>query len=142
MGTPTLGHSWEKNCHRAVGKASLRPIGDWPNCPFQHKWKFFLVVHVGDFKRAGPSANLAVGRALPRALLQLEDPAPVHLHVRCLHAPQEATTSNNATARAIVYNMEGYLRNTVAKVLWLSSWHYRKAPCATPGLHPFPPGEL
>ena len=96
--------------HRAVGKASFRLIGDWPSCAFRYRWKFFLVIYVDDFKPAGPSANLDVGRALPRALLQLEDPAPARLHVRCLHEQREATASSNPTARAIVYSMEGYLR--------------------------------
>ena len=77
--------------------------------------KLFLVVYVDDFKLAGPSANLAAGWALLRALLQLEDPAPARLYLGCLHEQREATTSSNATARAIVHSMEDYLRNTVAK---------------------------
>ena len=114
-GHPDSGTHWEKHCHRAVGKAGLCPTSNWPPCPFHDKLKLFLVVYVGDFKHAGPSANLAVGRALPRALLQLEDPAPAHLYWWCLHEQREATTPDNASARAIVYNMEDYLRNTVAK---------------------------
>ena len=114
MGTPTLGHIWDKNCHRAVGKAGLCPISNWPYCPFHDKLKLFLVVYADGFRREGPSANLAVARALPRALLQLEDPAPVHLYLGCLHEQREATTPTKATARAIVHSMVDYLGNTVA----------------------------
>ena len=139
---PDSGTYWEKHCHRAVGKASLRPTSNWPNCPFHYKLKFSPVVCVDDFKPAGPSANMAAGRALPRALLQLEDPAPVHLHVRCLHEHREVATSNNATARAIVYNMEGYLRNTVAKHCDSVRGITGRPPALRQVSTPFPPGGL
>ena len=70
---------------------------------------------MGDAELAGPRADLVAGWTLPRAMLQLEDPAPAHLSLRCLHEQREATAPHNATARAIVYNMEDYLRNTVEK---------------------------
>ena len=43
-----------------------------------------------------------------RTPLSLEDLAPVHLYLGCIHEAQEFAIEKKVKARAIVYNMEGY----------------------------------
>ena len=125
MGTPDSGTFWEKHCNRAVVRAGFRVIPNWPPCFFHDKLKLFLVVYVDDFKLAGPQANMAAGWQLLRASLNLEDPAPVHLYLGCIHEAQEFAVNKTVKARAIIYNMEDYLKKHRNPILRASARTHR-----------------
>ena len=63
----------------------FRPSTSWPSCYYNAKLELFLTVYVDDFKMAGPRNNLKEGRALISNILEIEDPAPIHLYLGCLH---------------------------------------------------------
>ena len=92
-----------------------------------------------DFKTSGPRDTLAPGWSLLRHSLHLEDPAPVHLYLGCIHEAREATAYNKVIERTIIYNMDDYLRNTVTKYCDLARKITGQAPAlrsaSTPFLH-------
>ena len=47
--------------------------------------------------------------------IQLEKPAAAHLYLGCIHKRETVRLPNGASARAVVYDMESYLRSTVAR---------------------------
>ena len=101
-GHPDSGTFWEKHCNRAVAEAGF--FHEELDCSWLSTWTMW-----------GPRGNVAPGWSLLRHSLHLEDAAPAHLYLGCIHQAREVTAENKVTARAVAHNMEDYLRNTVAK---------------------------
>ena len=70
----------------------------------------FLVVYVDDFKMSGPQKHMAKGWSLLRSRDQLGDPSPASLYLGCLRKYHGVKMSDGKRARAVVYNMEEYLK--------------------------------
>ena len=112
-GHPDAGTLWETHCDKAVREVGFVPTPTCPSCYFHAKLKLLLAVHVGDFNMSVPQVNMARGWRLTQSRLNLGDPAPSNLYMGCVHECKQITLNNGKRARAVVYNMEEYLKSTV-----------------------------
>jgi len=85
--------------------------------------KLFLVVYVDDFKMSGPREHMDKGWRLIRSRVHRGDPAPASLYLGCLHEFHDVKMLDGKRARAVVYNMEEYLKSTVEKYCKLVRQH-------------------
>ena len=135
-GHPDAGTYWEQHCNRAVNASGFEPVVTWPSCFYHPKLELFLVVYVDDFKMAGPKRNLKTGWDSIRARINLDDPAPAHLYLGCIHERRQVQTENGI-ARAVIYNMEDYLTSTVTRYCSLARDLTGKAPVLRKVATPF-----
>ena len=65
-----------------VCKVGFAAVGEaWPSCYMHAQLQLLLVVHVDDFKLAGPEANMAEGWRLLRLHLSIEAATPVGMYL-------------------------------------------------------------
>ena len=53
-GHPDSGGFWEKHCDDILVDIGFEKIDSWGSCYFHPVHRTFLIVHVDDFKMAGP----------------------------------------------------------------------------------------
>ena len=136
-GHPDAETYWEVHCDKAVREVGFEPIQNWPSCYFHAKLKLFLVVCVDDFKLAGPSVNISTGWKLTHSRISLGDLAPANLYLGCLHGHQNLALKTGKQARAVVYNMEEYLKSTVDRYRTLVRQNTGKDPVLRQAHAPF-----
>ena len=82
-GHPDRGTFWEDHCDKESRTVGFKPIGPtWPSCYFHQKLDIALVIHVVDFKLAGPRKNLKLGWEFLRKGLRV-DPETGRIHGLC-----------------------------------------------------------
>ena len=92
------------------------PSGEgWPSCYAHPTLRLFLVLHVDDFKLAGPRKNLAEGWRLLRQRLPIEDAKPIGLYLGCCHNVSKSRHIAGAAILVMQYSMEGFLKTCVER---------------------------
>ena len=77
--------------------------------------RLFLALCVGDFKLAGPTANLVEGWRLLRTHLSIEPAKPIGLYLGCHHDIQTVCHKDGTVVTVMQYNMEGFLQSCVGR---------------------------
>ena len=76
-GHPDAGTEWEQHAEKHLSSVGFVSIPDWKSC-FRHpRLDLMLIVHVDDFKLAGPKRNLKEGWTLTRKGIITGEPEPI-----------------------------------------------------------------
>ena len=115
-GHPDSGGHWEAHCAKHLRGVGFTEIDPWRSCFWHDVLKLYLVVHVDDFKLAGPATAIKKGWELIRKGIKTDDPSPMGMYLGCRHDVSEKTLPDTgARVRCIEYNMEDFLRSCVER---------------------------
>ena len=89
-----------------------------------------MVVHVDDFKLAGPATSIKEGWQLIRKGIRMDDPTNFGLYLGCYPKEFELKLkgATKGKARGMSYNMQAYLENTVKKYQTLAGPGFNSSP--------------
>ena len=68
------GGYWERHCDAGLRKAGIAPVPNWSSVSYQAELDLTLMVYVDDFKKAGPSGDMAEGWRRIMRYLDLDPP--------------------------------------------------------------------
>ena len=127
-----------KALQKSLAEQGFEPIRPRRSCYFHLRLQLFLIVYVGDFKLAGPSANLKNGWHLIGQGLSVEDPQAIDAkgatYLGCRQRRTSITLPSGRVATAMTYDMEEFLDTCVQKYVELAGPGTTVKHCTTPFL--------
>ena len=113
-GHPDSGGHWEAHCAKHLRSVGYTEIDPWRSCFWHEQLKLFLVVHVDDFKLAGPAKAIKKGWELIRTGIKTNDRSPMGMYLGCrLDVSERKLPDTGARVLVIEYKMEDFLRSCV-----------------------------
>ena len=107
-GHPDSGTFWEAYCDGKVKRPSV----------YFHDWlRLLLTIYVDVFKLAGPKGNLAEGWTLLRSCRDIGREADTGMYLGCNVIKLSFTLSTGDHVNGVVYDMEPFLEQCVARYL-------------------------
>ena len=95
-----------------------------------------LTIYVDDFKLAGPTQNLQKGWSLLRMRLDIGEESDTGMYLGCNIIKKELALSNGVLAQAVIYDMEFFLEQCLARYIQVAGEdvHFKKVktPCLPP----------
>ena len=126
---------WELKCDEDVKSVGFRPLGaEWPSVYFHSELSLLLVIYVDDFKLAGPDKNIAKGWALLRSKLSIGPDGPLGMYLGCNQSRVKIELPGKIPAMCIIYDMESFLEQCVARYLEVAGKNIKFKEAKTPFL--------
>ena len=95
------------------------PVPDWRSTYWHPELKVLLMVYVGDFKMAGPSANFAKRWSLIRQKIKTDEPHAVAKCLGCEHLVRD-TNVGGVSVKQMECNMRRFFEQCVESCLTLT----------------------
>ena len=112
---------WDQFCNKQVVTVGFYEIGaEWPSVFYHKELQLLLTIYVDDFKLAGPQGNLKKGWELLRSCLEIGPEANSGMYLGCNVIKRDITLANGVQAKGIIYDMEPFLEQCVARYLSLA----------------------
>jgi hypothetical protein len=135
-GHPDSVSDWQDHCTEKVGLVGFDGFGsEWPSVFYHKGLRLLLTIYVDDFKLAGPEENIAMGWELLRQHIDIGPSSRSGMYLGCNIVKQKINNGNIDT-NAIVYDMESFLEQCVAKYLHVAGSGTTLKQAKTPFLPP------
>ncbi len=135
-GHPDSVTMWEVKCDLDVQSVGFAAVGaEWPSVYFHQALKLLLIIYVDDFKMAGPEGNLDAGWALLRTKLNIGPEGPLGMSLGCNQRREQMTLYGKIIANVVIYDMESFLEQCVARYLEVAPKGTKMKEAKTPFLH-------
>ena len=117
-GHPDSVSDWQDHCTVKAGLVDFYGFGsEWPSVFYHKGLRLLLATYVDDFKLAGPEENIATGWDLLRQHIDIGPSSRSGMYLGCNIIKQNIRINGNSDTDAIVYDMEPFLEQCVAKYL-------------------------